>query len=341
MDPISQGALGALASQNFAKSKQLGVATLLGVVSGMAPDLDVLIRSDTDPLLALQYHRHFTHSLSFIPIGGLICALLLHWIARRWGLKFWQTLLFCTAGFATHGLLDAFTSYGTLLFWPFNELRVAWSNISIIDPLFTVPIVILLITTVITSRVRYVRLATLWVVLYLGAGVVQHQRAEEIGRELAQSRGHTPVRLEVKPSLGNLVLWKSIYAAQDRFYVDGIRAGLQPEIYPGDSIARLDPNNDFPWLDPDSQQARDVQRFTWFSDGFVGLHPRYDNRIIDMRYSFLPNEVEGLWMIELDKNRSPTEHVAYQHQHSDPGEKVKLLMDMLLGRRPSKKPATL
>jgi membrane-bound metal-dependent hydrolase YbcI (DUF457 family) len=42
-----------------------------------------------------------------------------------------------TAGYATHGLLDASTTYGTLFFWPFTDMRVAWNAISIVDPLFT------------------------------------------------------------------------------------------------------------------------------------------------------------------------------------------------------------
>lgn len=36
-----------------------------------------------DPLLFLEYHRQFTYALIFIPIGGLICALVLYWLARR------------------------------------------------------------------------------------------------------------------------------------------------------------------------------------------------------------------------------------------------------------------
>ena len=42
-------------------------------------------------------------------------------------------------GYATHGLLDSCTSYGTQLFWPFSDVRVAWDTMSIVDPLFTVP----------------------------------------------------------------------------------------------------------------------------------------------------------------------------------------------------------
>ena len=76
MDVLSQAVLGASLSQSFAKdkSKQL-IALVIGALAGMAPDLDVLIYSSDDPLLFLEFHRQFTHSLLFIPFGALLCAL--------------------------------------------------------------------------------------------------------------------------------------------------------------------------------------------------------------------------------------------------------------------------
>lgn len=134
MDPLTQGALGAALPQATANRRQVVAAGLLGFLSGMAPDLDVLIRSAQDPLLFLEYHRQFTHALAFIPIGGLLCALVLHpLIGRRAGLRFRFSYLFCTLGYGTHGLLDACTTYGTLLLWPFSNERIAWHGISIID----------------------------------------------------------------------------------------------------------------------------------------------------------------------------------------------------------------
>jgi len=77
MDPLTQGTLGASLSQSFAGDKKLvKYASILGFLAGMAPDLDLFIRSSEDPLLFLDFHRQFTHSLFFIPIGGFLCALL-------------------------------------------------------------------------------------------------------------------------------------------------------------------------------------------------------------------------------------------------------------------------
>jgi inner membrane protein len=347
MDPISQGVLGAVAAQNTSRKEHMVAAAILGLVGGMAPDLDVLINSDTDPLLFLEYHRQFTHSLIFIPAGGLICAFLIHWSIKILGklpgpwptrcgsMAFGQIFKYTTAGYATHALLDACTSYGTQLFWPFSNLRISWNNISIIDPLFTIPITVMVVLAASKRKPAFARLALAWVCIYLGFGLIQKERAENAGWELAQSRGHNPIRLEAKPGFGNLLLWKIIYETESDFYVDGIRAGLTTLIYPGDSIAKLDVSRDFPWLDPESQQAHDIERFSWFSDGFVSVHPDDSNSVIDVRYSMLPNEIKPLWMIILNHDASPGQHAGYAHGHRVANGTIKKFKKMLLGRNPS------
>ena len=45
----------------------------------------------------------------------------------------------------THVLLDALTSYGTQLFWPLTSAPVAISSIFIIDPLYTLPLLLAVI----------------------------------------------------------------------------------------------------------------------------------------------------------------------------------------------------
>ena len=77
MDPCTQGLLGASLSCSLAKNDKLKAAATLGAIGGMAPDLDIFIRSVHDQLLFIEYHRHFTHSLIFIPFGALIITSLL------------------------------------------------------------------------------------------------------------------------------------------------------------------------------------------------------------------------------------------------------------------------
>ena len=77
MDPISQGIVGAAFAQTTDNKNNMIKIGIIGFMAGLAPDLDVLIRSSTDPMLSLEYHRQFTHSLFFIPFGALIFALVI------------------------------------------------------------------------------------------------------------------------------------------------------------------------------------------------------------------------------------------------------------------------
>ena len=123
MDPVSQGIVGAAFAQTAARRTQIATVAWYGLAGWLAPDLDVLFQSPADPLVFLEYHRQFTHSLVFIPAGALLVFLVLRFLASRiallQGLTAFQGYLACLMGYATHGLLDACTSYGTQLFWPF------------------------------------------------------------------------------------------------------------------------------------------------------------------------------------------------------------------------------
>lgn len=311
MDPVSQAVLGATAAQTGASRKEIRVAAVVGLLGGMAPDLDVLIRSPRDPLLFLEYHRHFTHALAFIPVGSLLVAAVAYGLFARRHLSFARTWVYAGLGYATHGLLDACTTYGTQLLWPFSDARIAWNVISIVDPLFTVPILLLVVFAALRRWPRAAMLGLAWSVAYPLMGMLQRDRAIAAGLELAASRGHHPATLEAKPSFANLLLWKTVYRHGDTFHVDTVRAAAGIRIYPGASAPALDVERHLPWLHPESQQARDLARFRWFSNGYVAPHPRDPRQVIDLRYSMLPNEIEPLWTIRLDPSARPEAHVEY------------------------------
>ncbi|MBN1240712.1 MAG: metal-dependent hydrolase [Gammaproteobacteria bacterium] len=328
MDPVSQAAFGASWAQQAAGRGRTAAAAAVGGAAAMAPDLDTLIRSPTDPLLFLEYHRQFTHALSFIPVGALLVAVPLYWLTRR-RLGFAETYLFAFLGYASHGLLDACTSYGTQLLWPFSDTRVAWSNVSVVDPLFTLPVLGLVALAAARRQPRYARLALMWAAAYLTLGVVQRERAEAAGADIAASRGHVPQRLEAKPALASLVLWKVIYEHDGRYYVDAVRTGFDTRVHAGDSIEKLDLAKHFPWLDRSSQQARDVERFRRISDGFLSPDPRVPGRIVDLRYSMVPNEIDAFWAVVLDSGAAPDEHADFVTTRERAPEQAVRLLDMM------------
>lgn len=311
MDPVSQGVLGAAAAQSVLSNPQkIFAATLLGTLGGMAPDLDVLIQSESDPLLFLEYHRQFTHSLVFIPIGGLLVTLALYFWSKRY-LSFNQSYVFVTAGYSTHALLDACTTYGTLLFWPFSDFRFSWNNVSIIDPLFTIPLLVLCTLGVIKRKPVFGKLALAWSLIYLFIGVIQRERAEEFAATELNSRGVEYSDLSAKPSFANLLVWKVIAKIEGGFRVDAVKVGTTSKFYEGESIVELDVQRDFPNLPVDSVQRKDIERFRWFSSDHLAVSKTDPDLIVDVRYSIVPNEITGLWGIRIDQTNSNL-HVKYE-----------------------------
>lgn len=340
MDPITQGALGAVFPQALQREDGAGhlkAIALIGALAGMSPDLDVLIRSSSDPLLAFEFHRQFTHSLFFIPFGALLCALVLHrLIGKRCDFTFAKTLVICTVGYATHALLDACTTYGTQLFWPFSCHRVAWNNIAVIDPLYTLPILLGVVLGFRRRSTTIARVTLAWIFLYPALGFVQQQRVEAVAHtylseHLDEQTLASVLSVEAKPSFGNIVLWKIIIETEHEFQVDAIRLGpfqssSQARVYRGDRVKKLDLDRDLPWLDPSSQQAKDLERFRWFSGGFIAMDPVHENRVIDIRYSMLPDEINALWSIDLDPEAQSDEHVAFQnHRDMSPARRERFL----------------
>lgn len=329
MDVISQAVLGASLSQSFAKdkSKQF-VAFIVGALSGMAPDLDVLIYSTNDPLLFLEYHRQFTHSLFFIPFGALLCALVMYTFVKK-KLTFQQVYGFSILGYATHGLLDACTSYGTQLFWPFSDQRISWNIVSIVDPLFTLPVLFGVVFAVYQKKRLAAQITFFYAVVFLILGFVQKQRAEDALYTLALQRGHEVERVRVKPSFANRHVWKLIYEYDGRYYVDAVRLLWDTRIFDGTSVKKLDVERDYSWLSKNMQQAKDIERFRWFSDDFIAVNSQNSNIILDVRYSIVPNEIKLMWGIELNKNKSESEHVDFLINTKLTPQTKKLFIDLL------------
>jgi inner membrane protein len=331
MDPISQGTVGAAFAQSTANKKNILSISLIGFLAGLAPDLDVLIRSSTDPVLFLQYHRQFSHSLSFIPFGALIVALFLYPLFRK-SISLKTVYLASFLGYATHGLLDACTSYGTLLFWPFSNERVTWNNISIVDPLFTIPILILVGTAIKTRKRLFSYFAIGWVAFYLSLGFVQYDRAFEAANKLALSRGHNPERLTLKPSFGNLILWKSIYQHEEKFYVDAIRTVQSSTWCSGESIRIFDYQLHLPNLEKDSQQRKDIERFRWFSQDYLGFDEE-NNLVTDVRYSMIPNQIAPMWGLVIDHQRGINGHAIWWTGRGLGQGQLDLFKEMLSGKK--------
>jgi inner membrane protein len=307
MDPVSHVLLGASLGY-VAFGKALGrTAALAGGLAAFVPDADVFIRSDSDPLLAIEYHRHFTHALAFAPIGAALVSLL--WIARkRWRPQAISIWLCCLLAYVSHCLLDAATSYGTQLFWPFSNHRVGWDYISIIDPLFTVPLLVTLTLALRFQRRGITTAGVAFVATYLAMGAIQHARAVSVQKQLAQLRGHTIERFEVMPTLGNHLVWRALYQHDGKMFSDRIRVGWfsGPKVVTGWSLPLV---TEAELSDAERARNRDrsFARFAWFSEGWVARKPTDATVLGDMRYSLSTEAFDPIWGIRFTTEGAPAE----------------------------------
>lgn len=313
MDLVTQGIIGATFAQSFSKKEKVRLATFAGFLSGLVADADGFIRSSQDTLLSIEFHRHFTHSLLFIPVGALVAAFIV-WLILRCRSSFKEIYFFSFLGYATHGLLDACTSYGTRLLLPFSYERIAWDNIAIIDPFFTLPLLVAMIWTLKTKNIRIVRVVLVLCLSYLLLGIVQRERAIHVAEKIAESRGHQATDIQAKPTIGQLILWKTIYTANDHYYVNAVRLSLPPffetQAYEGENAPKLDIEKYYSALDKNSVLYKDILRFADFSSNMVILKPDDTLVIGDARYSLLPNQIKPLWGIHVDPTKSD-EHAVF------------------------------
>lgn len=329
MDIITQGLFGAAIAQAGAKPDEVRSASLVGFCAPLLADADALLRSSEDPLLFLENHRHFTHALAFIPIGALIASLLLYPLLKK-RLGFKKIYLYAFMAYATAGFLDACTSYGTHLLWPFNGDRIAWSIISIFDPLFSLVLIAAIAYGIVRHQSKAAKIGLMFAGAYLLLGAIQHQRAESVAHAQAQQRGHTVERLIVKPTLGNLLLWRSVYESSGTYYVDAVRVSLlnNASVFEGSSVQAFDMQRDLPQLNKETVVFRDIERFAFFSDGFLAWHPDRPEVLGDVRYSMMPTSTRPLWGITLNLD-APNEHVSFDNYRSMSEEERNAFLVML------------
>ncbi len=306
MDPISQAFIGSGVAQSFAKNKNnIKRAFFCGAIGGLVPDLDIFIRSTSDSLLSLEYHRHFTHSLFFIPFGGLITAGLL-WIIffYKKKQKFFSVYIFTTLGFATHGLLDSCTAYGTQILWPFSDYRATWNLVSIVDPLFTIPLIGFTLLSYYKKDYKLARSGVYLCLIYLLYGFYNKLSAQEYIEKIAKERGHKIEKIFLSPSLANNILWRSIYKSGDKYYIDAVNVAPFKEavFYKGDNVDVIDKEKVFPNLPTNSRQRQDIRRFSHFAKDYIYISNLNKNIISDLRYSFVPSGTNSIWGIIIDEN---------------------------------------
>lgn len=221
MDSVTQIVLGAAVGEAVLGKKIGNKAMVLGAIAGTIPDLDVISSYFTDTVSALEIHRGFTHSIVFSVVFGLLFAWMLSLWDKRASLKEWFWFWFLC--FVTHPLLDAHTTWGTQLFWPL-DLRLAYKNIFVIDPLYTLPFLVFLILAMLQKRGSIKRrrfnnlgliVSSAYMVLTLILKGITFYKFEAALKD--QNIAYSG--LQNKPSPLNTILWTANVETEDAFLI--------------------------------------------------------------------------------------------------------------------------
>jgi len=348
MDLLTHAVMGATAAAGLAawrvpvEKSALAIrrrAAVAGALAGLLPDVDALIQSGSDALLVLDYHRHFTHALAFVPVGALVAALLL-WPLLRRHLGFGRLYLCCLAGYLPHPLLDACTSYGTHLWLPFSSTQAAWNLIAVFDPGFTLLLAVPLFFYLRREASRAAVWGAVLAAAYLAAGAWQQHRAEAALLAAAQARGHVASQASVKPTLANLLLWRGLYLHEGRVYADAFHVGAVVRHYPGESQALLDARQAQGIAAGESRRLADIERFRGFSGGFLVEDSRQRGFVGDARYAMLPTRIAPIWGLRWQGPGAMTEFVS-RHEFTPAmrGEFIAMLLGRELTMPPPMTPA--
>ncbi len=297
MDSLTQAVLGATIAGACAPRGHRRKALLAGAALGTLPDLDVAIRHG-DAVKDFTFHRGVSHSLFvLLPFSFLLWAALRRWWrpAREAPLP-WLAAI--SLALLTHPLLDAHTAYGTQLFWPLESPPVMWATLFIIDPLYTLPLLIAVIVAAIwpaATRTGAVLLAGLLIsTSYIAWSWVGKIQVERHARAELATLGLADAPLFSTPTPFNTVLWR-VVALTENGYLEGYDSLLAGE----QSL-----NFEFYASDQQSLQAASeiwaVSRLRWFSRDFLKTEVREQRLILtDLRMGAEPKYVFSHAVAEL------------------------------------------
>jgi inner membrane protein len=268
MDSLSQIALGAAVGvATMGRRTAVWKAAMWGAVAGTLPDLDVLV-DHGDPIHNMVLHRAETHALFWLtifslPLAAGVARLHGEWaLWRRWWLALWLVLV-------THPLLDAMTVYGTQLALPFSNHPYGVGSVFIIDPLYTLPLLVGTGWALVSrggARSLVANGAGLALsTVYLVWGVAAQQHVDQVARASATAQGIAAERMLVTPTAFNSLLWRVVVLAGDHYH-EGFYSLLDAE--PRIHFDRFERGNA---LAREVQGIDGVQRIVAFSKGFYKL----------------------------------------------------------------------
>lgn len=266
MDSVTQAALGAAVGEAVLGRRIGNKAPIWGAVLGTVPDLDVFFNPLLSPVDQIAFHRGPSHSILF----ALIAAPLIAWgfarLHARANVEWWRWTWFAFLCIVTHPLLDTLTNYGTQLFWPFSDYPAAWASVAIIDPLYTLPLLIGVIVAMFVrpgdKRARINRIGLIVASAYLGLTMINKVYVDSVFRAELERQGIVYDGYMSTPTIFNNILWNGLAENDSAVWV-----GLYSHFDDDGAIEfrKFEKRSD---LIAGSMDQPAVSRLLWFSQGF-------------------------------------------------------------------------
>ena len=288
MNSLTQIVLGAAVGEAALGRKVGNKALLYGAIAGTIPDLDVIANYLTDTVTAIELHRGFSHSILFCIITAPALGWLVNKIERKYSLgwKPWAKLFFW--GLFTHPLLDAFTTWGTQLFWPLNT-RLAFNSIFVIDPLYTVPFLLFTVSLMFYPRqsVRRKSLNHLGLFLstaYLLNTIIIKLAVQSIFEKALVEQGIAYSEISTRPAPLNVVLWNANVQTDDSYFIGDYSLFDTKPI----AFKRFPKNRE---ISSEIIRNPKVQRLIKISEGWYLMEQKAgDWYFYDLRFGLIPKE---------------------------------------------------
>ncbi len=305
VDSLTQAVLGAAVAE-AGMGRQLGRrAVVWGLALGTLPDLDVLAHPLLDTIGELEWHRGISHSLFLMTL----ISPLLGWIVSKvhhHAVTFPKATLTVWLILFTHVLIDVFTVYGTVVFAPFSEVRIGFNNLFIIDPLFTLPLLVGVLAALLLGRGKAASrwnsigliLASVYVLWSFGVKAWADQKFVKA----VQDQGIEAVQYMTSPAPLNTLLWRGV--ADDG---NALHVGYVSVLNPSSPVRFVViPKN--AGLAADNRAANRLQ---WFSNGYFSIQTQPEGQLWgDWRFGEVPAAAENpqpifAWLVLPDGNVVP------------------------------------
>jgi inner membrane protein len=299
MDSLTQIVLGAACGEAILGKKIGNRALLFGAIGGTVPDLDVFIGRFfyNNEIQAMAFHRGFMHSILFAVLGcfffGWITYKLYNSNKRKdtTTQKDWIWLFFWAI--FTHPILDCFTPYGTQLFAPFSDYRVAFNTISVADPLYTVPFLLCMITLMFFNRKRTRRAWWLKAGIYISSTymvftIINKFYIDTVFKKSFEKAGISYNRFSVQPTILNNILWYAVAETDKNYHLAFY--SLFDENSISEKIMTVEKNHNL--ID---MTDNNLETLAWFSNNYYNVSKKEKTgtyKYVDLRYPMLnPDDI--------------------------------------------------